>query len=111
MPTPAGLMRDVLVLEQPEEHRNEIGETVQVAWHPVCRLRAKVEQSSYIESQNIVNQTAGSVSYVVNVRYCEDIKAGMRLRWESRRNKLLYVSGVYERGYRVEMEVTCEERV
>jgi hypothetical protein len=35
----------------------------------------------------------------------------MRLRWQSRGNRLLYISAVVERGNREELEITVEEQV
>jgi hypothetical protein len=34
----------------------------------------------------------------------------MRLRWQSREDRILYISGIVERGHRQEHELQCEER-
>lgn len=107
---PAGVLREVVVIEQAEEHRNELGETVQTSWHEVARRRASIEPVAYSEAQNEINRTGAVYSFVVRMRFFADLRGGMRLRWENRGNRLLYVSSVVERGNKVEHEVYAEER-
>lgn len=109
MALPSGILREVVIVEAAEQTRNEVGEAVQVSWNEVTRRRASVEPVGYTEQQ-INRQTGGSVSHVVRMRYVPGLAGGMRLRWESRGNRLLYVSSVVERGYREEHEVYAEER-
>lgn len=106
---PAGTLREVLVIEQAEEHRNELGETVQTSWREVARRRASVEQMSNAETQQL-GQTSGTSSFIVRMRFCPILQGGMRLRWENRENRLLFVSSVVEKGRREEHEVYAEER-
>ena len=106
---PAGVLREVVVIEKAEEHRNELGETVQTSWHEVARRRANIEPIAYSEIQR-QGQTAGTATHTVRMRFLPQLAGGMRLRWENRENRLLYVSSVVEKGRREEQEVTCEER-
>lgn len=106
---PAGLLREVVVIEKAEEHRNDVGETVQTSWHEVVRRRANIEQLSGSE-QVQMGQTAGSSGFTVRMRYCSALKGGMRLRWENRQNRILYISSIVEKNNREEHEVFAEER-
>jgi hypothetical protein len=54
---------------------------------------------------------AGSISAVVRTRYLPGLAGGMRLRWKSRGDRLLYISAVVEQGNRDELELTVEEQV
>jgi SPP1 family predicted phage head-tail adaptor len=105
---PAGVLREVVIIERPVEVRNAVGESVQ-EWTEHARCRAGVEEVGYYESQRM-NQVGGSVSHVVRIRFCPGISGAMRVRWVSRDNRMLYISGVVERGRREEHELTCEER-
>jgi head-tail adaptor len=109
MALPSGILREVVVIEAAQQVRNELGESVQANWREFTRRRASVEDVGYTEAQ-VNRQTGGSVSHVVRMRFVPGLVGGMRLRWESRGNRLLYVSSVVERGHREEHEVYAEER-
>jgi len=109
MALPSGTLREVVIVEAARQARNEVGEAVQTMWVEHTRRRASIESVGYSEQQ-INRQTGGSVSHVVRMRYVPGLVGGMRLRWESRGNRLLYVSSVVERGHREEHEVYAEER-
>jgi head-tail adaptor len=106
---PAGILRELVVIERARQERNEVGEAVQTRWDEVARRRAAIEQSAGSEAQQMY-QTAGSTSWLVRMRFCEQLATGMRLRWVSRANRILYVASVVERGNREEHEVLGEER-
>ena len=105
----AGSLREVLVIEEAIEARNSVGEVVQAGWKELGRRRASVEQTSMAEAQQF-QQTNATASFSVKMRYFAPLEPGMRLRWESRGNRLLYVSSVIERNNREEHEVYAEER-
>jgi len=109
MALPRGPLREKIVIEAAEQRRNEMGESVQVEWREYAQRRASVEAIGYSEQQ-INSQTGGTVSHMVRMPFCPGLVGGMRIRWESRGHRLLYVSSVVERGYREEHEVMCEER-
>lgn len=105
----SGSLREVLVIEEAIEARNVVGEVAQTGWRELGRRRASVQQTSLSESQQL-QQTSSTASFEIHMRYFAPLVAGMRLRWESRGDRLLYVSSVIERGYREEHEVYAEER-
>ncbi len=105
---PAGVLREVVVIEQPVEVRNAVGESVQ-EWCEFCRRRAGSEAVGSYEAQRMA-QVGGSATHVERMRNCPGISGAMRIRWVSRENRLLYISSIVERGRLEEHELTCEER-
>ena len=106
---PAGILREVIVIEQAVEHRNELGEVAQVTWREIARRRADVQQQMGSESQQM-HQTGTRAAFEVRTRYVPGLTTGMRIRWESYDNRLLYISGVTETVKRAEHLVNAEER-
>lgn len=106
---PAGILRETVTIQAATETRNEFGESVQ-DWQDVVSRRASVEAISYSE-QSRRAQVAGVVSYTVRLRYTAGLTGAMRLRWDSRDGRILYISSVVERGNREEHELTCEEQL
>jgi len=106
----SGTMREVMVIERPRYERNAVGEMVPVEpWEVVGRRRASVENVAYNEQRQLA-QMGGTASHLVRMRYLEGLTGGMRLRWESRRDRLLYVASVVETGHREGVDVYAEER-
>ena len=103
-----GLLREVVVIEEPHETQNATGEMV-IEWRPWRRVRAAIENIGYFTTIR-AQQAAGEVSHLVRVHYLDGVRGGMRIRWESRNDRLLYISSVVERGNREEHELSCEER-
>lgn len=108
MPLNAGDLRESVVVEYAIERRTDEGETIPV-WETLARRRASVRPLSYMEQQQTF-QTGGSASHAVAIRYCDGVTGGMRLRWESRGDRKLYISSVIEHGDREGHELICEER-
>lgn len=108
MPLPAGILREAYVIESPTEQRNELGEKVQT-WSTFATVRGSYEATNYQE-QSRRGQIGGTVSAVVRIRYVPGVTGAMRLRWASRGDRLLYISGVVERGHREELELSVEEQ-
>jgi head-tail adaptor len=107
----AGDLRETVVIEAPAYERNAVGEMVAVEpWTVVARRRASVQAVAYNEQRQL-SQMGGSASHLVTMRYAEGVIGGMRLRWVSRGDRLLYVSSVVETGHREGLEVYAEERV
>jgi SPP1 family predicted phage head-tail adaptor len=104
----AGVLRESIVIETPVEIRNEVGEATQ-EWVEFARRRAGVEQIGYTELQRM-NQTGGSATFTVRLRYVAGVSGNMRIRWVSRANRILYIASIVESGNRQEHEFTCEER-
>lgn len=104
---PAGSLREKVTIESPVETRNDFGESVQ-AWEEFATRYASVEPVGYFE-QNRRQQLGGTVSHVVRMRYTPGLTGAMRLRWDSRGGRILYISSVVERGYREEHELQCDE--
>ncbi len=110
MAVDAGVLRETVAIEAPRYERNAVGEMIPVEpWEVVARRRAKIEAVAYNEQRQL-NQMGGSASHLVTMRYFEGLTGGMRLRWVSRRDRLLYVSSVVETGDREGLEVYAEER-
>ena len=105
---PAGILRERIVVEEARENRNPLGESVQT-WHTVARRAASVQAIAFVESTRR-QQTGGDTSYTVRMRYFPALTAAMRIRWESRGDRILWIAGFLERGVREEHELTCEER-
>ena len=61
-------------------------------------------------SQSRRGQIGGSVSATVRIRYFPGLTGKHRLRWISRDGRVLYISGVIERGFREEHELAVEEQ-
>jgi SPP1 family predicted phage head-tail adaptor len=108
MPLAAGLLRESVTVQYPTESRNSYGESAQT-WNTLTTRRAMIEAISYTEMERR-GQIGGNVSYTVRVRYVPGITGQMRLRWDSREGKILYISSAVERGNREEHELTCEEQ-
>jgi len=107
----AGQLRETVQLESPRYERNAVGEMVPVEpWEVVARRRASVQAVAYSEQRQL-SQVGGSASHLVWMRYFGGLTGGMRLRWVSRGDRLLYVSSVVETGNREGLEVYAEERV
>lgn len=106
---PSGLLREVVVIEEAVTTRNDVGEMVQSQWREVCRRRAAISQQSGDESQQM-HQANATATYEVRMHYTPQVRTGMRLRWESRQDRLLYVSSVLEVGNRAEHRLYAEER-
>lgn len=108
MPLAAGLLRETVTVQVPAEDRNELGEATQT-WSTFAVRRAYVEAISFVEMERR-GQVGGMTSYTVRMRYLEGITSAMRLRWDSRDGKILWISSVVEKGHREEHELTCEEQ-
>lgn len=105
---PAGILRERVVIEIPEESRNELGESVQT-WSEFTERFASIEQIAYSEIQTR-GQLGGNASYRVRMRFVPGLTSSMRLLWTSRGGRTLYISEVIERGVRDEHELTVEEQ-
>lgn len=108
MAIPAGQLREIFAIESPTETRNALGESIQV-WQEEGRRYGSYEAISYSE-QTRRGQIGGSVSAVVRIRYFTGLTGKYRLRWLSRDGRVLYISGVVERGFREEHELAVEEQ-
>ena len=103
-----GRLREVVVVESPRETQNAVGELV-VEWVPFLRRRASIEQIGFYQSLR-AQQISADVTHIVTMHYTDGITGAMRLRWESRGDRMLYISSIVEQGHRQWHELTCEER-
>ena len=105
----AGKLREMVVVETPTEVRNALGESEQT-WSTFAAARpASVEALSYNEQEQR-GQIGGATSYRVELRYLAGLTGKMRLRWSSRDDRILYISGVIETGRREGLELDCQEQ-
>lgn len=109
MAVPAGLLRETVRIEYPQETRNSLGESVQTWLSFGGNRRAYIEPLSYSE-QNRRQQIGGTASHLVRLRYVAGLTGQMRLVWLNRDERVLYISSIVERGHRDEQELTCEEQ-
>ena len=107
MPLSAGVMRERYAIEAPTENRNELGESVQ-EWEEIAQVWGSYQAVSYSE-QSRRGQVGGSISAIVRIRYYPGLQGTWRLRWISRDDRILWISGVVERGNREEHELDVQE--
>ena len=103
-----GALREVVVIEAAHEAQNEVGEMV-ITWEPWRRVRASVANVGFYQSLR-AQQMSADVTHIITIHYCDGLVGSMRLRWESRDNRLLYISSITEQGIRQWHEITAEER-
>jgi SPP1 family predicted phage head-tail adaptor len=108
MPLPAGILRESVTIQTPTETRNALGEIVQ-SWSTFTTRRASVIADSYSE-QTRRGQIGGTTTFTVRMRYVPGLSGKMRVRWDSRDGRILYISGVVEKGFREEHELSCDEQ-
>jgi len=104
----SGPLREVVVIEAPVESRNALGEAVQT-WETFAVRRASVEEVGYSESIRR-QQSGGELSHTVRCRFVPGVRGAMRVRWQSRGDRVLWIAGIVERGHRQEHELACMER-
>lgn len=110
----AGSLREVVVVEEPVEVENDLGEK-ELHWRALKAPaghthRADIRQTSGAESA----QRGGVATYAafeVRTRLIPGLTNAMRLRWKSRDNRILYVRAIVEEGVSVKsLRIECEER-
>lgn len=104
---PAGILRETFAIEAPTDTKNALGERVPT-WSTFATVRGSYEATSYSE-QIRREQVGGNVSAVVRMRYVKGLAGNMRLRWVSRDDRILAISGIVEKNNREEHELTVEE--
>jgi head-tail adaptor len=109
---PAALLAEKFVAEaRPTAERDDHGGlTAGQEWTTVRSFYGSYEAQAYVETETRA-KVGGTVQALIRCRYFPDIVGGMRLRWSSRSDRLLYVSSVVERANRTELEITVEEQV
>jgi head-tail adaptor len=110
----SGSLREVVVVEEPVEVANDLGEK-ELLWRSFRgatgdTYRAAVRQTSGAES----SQRGGVATYAafeVRTRPIPGLANTMRLRWKSRGDRVLYVQSIVEEGTVVKsLRIDCEER-
>lgn len=110
----SGALRDVIVLEEPETHSNELGEKVVRYRDFTGRAgpthRAMVRQISGAESARRGGVATGA-GFEVSTRMIPGLSNTLRIRWKNRDNRILYISSIVEEGVTVRsLRITCEEQ-
>jgi SPP1 family predicted phage head-tail adaptor len=105
---PAGTLRETVTIQTPVETRNSLGETTE-SWQTFTTRRASVQSISYSEEERR-KQIGGIGAFIVNMRYVPGITGKMRIRWDSRGGRVLYISSVVEHGNLEWHELTCDEK-
>lgn len=108
MALPAGILREKITIESPSETRNDFGESVQT-WEEFATRYASIESVGYFEQQRR-QQLGGTSTHVLRMRYTPGLTGAMRVRWDTRGGRILYISSIVERGFREEHELQCEEQ-
>lgn len=107
-----GKLREVVVVEEPIVSVSEIGDREQV-WRPISSpsagtYRAAIRQTGGSETER-TGGMATNASFEVEM-WPVRVDNTMRLRWQSRNNRLLYVASVVESEDRpVHLTLLCEE--
>jgi SPP1 family predicted phage head-tail adaptor len=105
----AGRLRESVTIQTPTEAQNSFGESEQT-WTTFTLRRCSIENVS--SSESIRNQeTVGAVTHRVRLRYVSGLTGAMRIKWDSRSDRILEISQVLERNNREEHELLCVERV
>ena len=105
----AGRLRESVTIQTPSEAQNSFGESEQT-WTTHTLRRCSIESVS--SSEMIRNQeTVGAVTHRVRLRYVNGLTGAMRIKWDSRSDRILEISQVLERNNREEHELLCVERV
>lgn len=99
----AGGYREIFAIEKPVRTRNSAGAAVET-WEQVGRICGSYEATSYYQAEG-----RRRIQALVYTRYTDAIRGDMRLRWESRNDRILYISSLVERGNREDIEITVEE--
>lgn len=105
---PSGILTEVFELQRPVATRNAAGESV-TTWEAVRKFFGSYEAITYSE-QARRGQIGASLQATIRARWIPGVAGNMRLRWVSRRGRILMIAGIVERGREDELELTVEEQ-
>lgn len=106
----AGELRESVVIEAPAESTNSFGEAT-LSWSPLVRRRAAVRGLRTDEVMS-AQEPYTVATHEVEFRYVPELKASMRLIWESRTpSRVLDILSITEQGNRESQRLVCKEQV
>lgn len=108
MSVQAGRLRESVTIQAPNEVQNSFGESEQT-WITHTLRRCSIESVSSNEALKH-QETTGSVTHKVRMRYVPGLTGAMRIKWDSRGDRILEISQMMERNNREEHELLCVER-
>ena len=108
MSIPAGILRESVTIQTPTEAQNSFGESEQT-WITHTLRRCSVDSVSSSEAIK-AQQAAGTATHKVRMRYVNGLTAAMRIKWDSRGDRILEILQMMERNNREEHELLCVER-
>jgi len=91
--SPAGERRHTFRFEKAVETRNAVGEVASTSWVKLARRRGSIDQLAYSEAQSN-GQTVGQASWLIICQSVPGLDGTARIIWESRGNRILFVSSV-----------------
>ncbi len=107
--TAAGNKVHTFRFERPTETRNSVGEVVTTSWSKIARRRGSIEQVAYSETQE-TGQTIGQASYLIVCPSVAGLDGNVRIIWESRASRVLFVSSVVGDDADPEQTIQASER-
>lgn len=100
----AGSLRERIVVQQPTETRNRLGESV-FEWSTFATVWANVQGVTARELL-LAGQQQLQISHRVTMRYLTGLTPQMRISW---RGKTLEIISILEHGNRSVHELICQE--
>lgn len=105
----AGRLRESVTIQTPTEVQDSFGEAEQT-WITHTLRRCSIDSIS--SSEAIRHQeTVGTVTHKIIMRYVPGLNGAMRIKWDSRDERILELSQILERNNREQHELLCVERV
>lgn len=106
----AGDLRESVVIEVATEATNSYGEST-LSWSPLTRRRAAI-RGLRVDEVMSAQEPYTVATHEVEVRYVPDLKASMRLIWDSRTpSRILDIVSITEQNDRESQKIVCKEQV
>lgn len=106
----AGDLRESITIESPVEATNAYGEST-LTWSPIARRRAAIRGLQIAEVMS-AQEPYTVATHEVECRYVPELKASMRLIWDSRTpSRTLDIVSITEQNNRESMRIVCKEQV
>lgn len=104
----AGRLRESVTIQTPVEAQNSFGESEQT-WITHTLRRCSIEAIAAAEMIRH-QETSGAITHKVRMRFVPGLTGAMRIKWDSRDERILELSQLFERNNREEHELLCVER-
>lgn len=106
----AGDLRESVTIESPSESTNSYGEST-ISWSPIANRRASIRNMQIAEVMS-AQEPYTVATHEVEFRYVPELKASMRLIWNSRTpSRILDIVSISEQNNRESQRVVCKEQV